>query len=440
MFCENCGRQLNEGEVCTCTGAQAPHVSPFRPAPAFPGSAPAPTPEPAFSEPVMSPAPEPVFSESAQAPAPEPVFSESAQAPASAPVFSEPAQAPAPEPIFSESAQAPAPVMPQAAFSQAPAPTAYQAPKAPVTGHTAATRDAALAALGSPFVLVFGLVTLAKVIFDLVTTLQGQNGINLIGVIPSHFVLGSGTTMSLYISVAFSVLPLFISVASIVTFCTAKYAKATGKPFSTIGPTLASAFCIAKLTLIIRLALIIGFIFVSIAAVTGYAELYTGLIVSGLLLLYGFLYYFFISRAVRGIRNMATGQGKHFRVSILPLISMVFAIFAHILVPFLYRSLTNEIKNLGANITREISTNNIIYNIIRLPDRYNIPEIVSPIKNTINNVTTPIKDVIKDATAFNNSAFNTLMISSIISIVAILIGAVALIMARRAQNTVERDL
>ena len=75
MFCENCGRQLQDGEVCTCT-QQAPAVN-DQPAPETQApAAPQPAPQPQAYQP--QPAPQPVY----QQPAPQPVYQQPAPQPA----------------------------------------------------------------------------------------------------------------------------------------------------------------------------------------------------------------------------------------------------------------------------------------------------------------------------------------------------------------------
>lgn len=65
-FCTQCGRPLQEGEVCNCTAQAAPN-----PAPAAPNPAPAaPTPTPVAPNPVTPP---PAAPTPAPAPAPAPV-------------------------------------------------------------------------------------------------------------------------------------------------------------------------------------------------------------------------------------------------------------------------------------------------------------------------------------------------------------------------------
>ena len=72
-FCTQCGRPLQEGEVCNCTAQAAPNPAPAAPnsAPAAPNPAPAaPTPTPVAPNPVTPP---PVAPTPAPAPAPTPV-------------------------------------------------------------------------------------------------------------------------------------------------------------------------------------------------------------------------------------------------------------------------------------------------------------------------------------------------------------------------------
>ena len=72
-FCTQCGRPLQEGEVCNCTAQAAPNPAPAapNPAPAAPNPAPAaPTPTPVAPNPVTPP---PAAPTPAPAPAPTPV-------------------------------------------------------------------------------------------------------------------------------------------------------------------------------------------------------------------------------------------------------------------------------------------------------------------------------------------------------------------------------
>ena len=165
MFCENCGRQLLDGEVCTCT--QQTPVTSEQPAPA-PQAPEAPQPQlyQPQPQPVYQPTPEPA---PAPAPAPTPVYQQPAPAPAPQPAYQQPAPAPAPQPAYQQPAPAPAY---QPAY-QPVQPSAYQPVTKPVAEKPSSfgkpRYNLMAQLLSSPVILVFGILYAVSILFQLIS-------------------------------------------------------------------------------------------------------------------------------------------------------------------------------------------------------------------------------------------------------------------------------
>lgn len=215
MFCENCGKFLQDGEVCTCT-QQVPVGNPT--APSLDNQVPVQPAQPVYNQAPQynqAPAGQPLYN---QAPAGQPQYN---QAPAGQPQYN---QAQAGQPQYNQ-----APVQPQynQGGYQKPTPIPREAFQPAISQKVGTPSYVGTASfLSSPLVLVFGIMTALGLFCTFILT-----GVSLLSII-------------------YNVLPILTIIGIFVTFASAKGYMNTGKPVSTTGLSILSGSLIAKIVLV----------------------------------------------------------------------------------------------------------------------------------------------------------------------------------------------
>ena len=314
MFCENCGRPLLDGEVCTCTQQNAAPA----PGPAYEPTAPQ---QPAPAAPV-APEPAPVYA-APQQPAPAQFVPQQPAPQQFAP------QQPAPQ-QFAPQQPAPQQFAPQQPAPQQPAPQQFAPQPVPVytkpsldnikvtsskypgynpnydadrVGKGAYNRIAVF--LSSPLILVYGILISVTILMNLITA----------------FMTPSFTMVLTIIS---SLVQSLVAIAAIVTFVSAKGYLKTGKPITPVGLTMASGFYIYQgimLIIVASLCVIAGIIAAS--AVKDFTPFLVMLVAPIIIIFVGIIPMFSASHAFQGVRYLLTGRGNRYRVSLYPVVMLI---------------------------------------------------------------------------------------------------------------------
>jgi len=317
MFCENCGRQLLDGEVCTCT--QQTPVTSEQPAPA-PQAPEAPQPQ------LYQPQPQPVYQ-----PTPEPA---PAPAPAPQPVYQQPAPAPAPAP---QPAPAYQPV-PQPAY-QPVQPSAYQPVTKPVAEKPSSfgkpRYNLMAQLLSSPVILVFGILYTASILFQLIS-------------IASSFSIFS------IISLILVLLDSLVAVGAFISWGSAKNYIAKSTPISTTGLTMASGLFKAYGIVYIVFASIFTLIILIACGSIGSSAPLILLLGPIALIFFKIAYYFSLSNALKAVRheisNHYYGNGISLYPVVIKCINTVFQVIGFIftiVILFAASSIMNSLNSYG---------------------------------------------------------------------------------------------
>ena len=336
MFCENCGRQLLDGEVCTCT--QQTPVTSEQPAPA-PQAPEAPQPQlyQPQPQPVYQPTPEPA---PAPAPAPTPVYQQPAPAPAPQPAYQQPAPAPAPQPAYQQPAPAPAY---QPAY-QPVQPSAYTPVSKPVAEKPASygkpRYNLMAQLLSSPVILVFGILYAVSILFQLIS-------------VASSFSLLSVFTLILVL------LDSLIAVGAIICWVSAKGYISKSTPISTVGLTMASGLLKAYGIVYIVLCSILTLLVLISCGASGSAYPLITLIIPVALVFFKVAYYFSLSNALKAVRHEISihyyGNGISLYPVVIKCINTVFQVIGFIFTIIFLFAASSIVNSLSSNgLLREL--------------------------------------------------------------------------------------
>lgn len=317
MFCENCGRQLLDGEVCTCT--QQTPITSEQPAPA-PQAPEAPQPQ------LYQPQPQPVYQ-----PTPEPA---PAPAPAPQPVYQQPAPAPAPAP---QPAPAYQPV-PQPAY-QPVQPSAYQPVTKPVAEKPASfgkpRYNLMAQLLSSPVILVFGILYTASILFQLIS-------------------IASSFSFFSVISLILVLLDSLVAVGAFISWGSAKSYIAKSTPISTTGLTMASGLFKAYGIVYIVFASIFTLIILIACGSIGSSAPLIMLLVPIALVFFKIAYYFSLSNTLKAVRHEISihyyGNGISLYPVVIKCINTVFQVIGFIftiVILFAASSIMNSLNSYG---------------------------------------------------------------------------------------------
>lgn len=290
MFCENCGKQLQDGEVCTCTQ----QVSPMNEQPVY---------QPA-EIPVSQPAPEAPQTEAAPAPAyqPQPAYQQ--------PAYQQPAPQPAPQPAYQPAYQQPVQPAyqqpaPQPAYQQPVQPYAYTPVSKPVaekpSGYGKPRYNLMAQFLSSPIILVFGImyaVTLLFSLINIVSTFNFASVFSLIGVLVESL----------------------IPVAALITWVSAKNYTTKGTPISPSGLTIASGLFKAYGIVWIVITSIFTLFILIICGISKSGYPLIMLIVPVILVFFQIVFYFSLSNAFKSVRHEITDRYFGSGISLYPVV------------------------------------------------------------------------------------------------------------------------
>ncbi len=286
MFCENCGRQLQDGEVCTCT-QQAPAVN-EQPAPET--QAPA-APQPQYYQPQPQPAYQPT---PAPAPAPAPAY-QPAPAPQPAPQPQAYQPQPAPQPVYQQPAPQPAYQQTQPVYRPVAKPVAeraysYGKPRYNLTAQF----------LASPIILVFAIFYAVDILF------------RLIGVAVSF------SFFSIF-SIIFILIDSLVVVGALISFVSAKGYISKGTPISPAGLTIASGLFKAYgiVFIVISSILTIAILIVCCAAESAIPLIIMVVPIAMILVI---IYYFSLSSAFKSIRHEISNNHYSKGISLYPVV------------------------------------------------------------------------------------------------------------------------
>ncbi|MCR4720519.1 MAG: hypothetical protein K5655_02235 [Lachnospiraceae bacterium] len=307
--------------------------------------------------------------------------------------------------------------------------------------------------LGNPLILALGVLILGKVGFDLFCAINGHTLYAALAVIPEHYIPGCSGPMNLTMFVIFSVLPLMLAVAAILTFVSAKRAGSSAQTMSTAGLSLASAFCVARLVICCVFAAVTAYVSVTLSAVTDNNAYMLGLLASAGIVLYGFVNYFLLNNAVKGLRYDASTYGKPHRVSFIPSITMLVSMAVNVAVPFIYSvavsSLNTSLTALIDKLNTLFSSDYLLFDLAKVNDIVDKAKVPSLVKDMIyefvdncvptvdeylGKVTTPVNELFDDISSFLTKDNTLMIVSGIISAVIIALSIALIFMARNAQN------
>jgi len=423
MFCENCGRPLLDGEVCTCTqqnAVPAPEpayepTAPQQPAPAAPV---APEPAPVYAAP-QQPAPAQFVP---QQPAPQQFVPQqpapqqfAPQQPAPQQYVPQPApQQPAPgqfapQPAPQQFAPQPAPQQfaPQQ-FAPQPAPQQFAKPvpqytkpsldnikpinskypgynpnyDADVIGKASYNRISVF--LSSPIILVYGILVAVALFIDIIASVTSPG---LLGSMAFFTVIGD-------------LVKALVPIAAIITFTSAKKYLATGKPVSPVGLTIASGYYIfLGILLIISASLLFIFGCIGTYAIGSFYPLLIMLIADAVLVFVGIIPMFSASHSFQGVRYLLTNRGKRYQVSLYPAVMLI--------------------------ISGVLSLISVIMSISAM-------SFINSLARNMGGV--PMMDTIMSFLFGSGSSIAFLVINTLLSLGSVALGAVIFIQAKKAQT------
>ncbi|MBO4497869.1 MAG: hypothetical protein J5739_06660 [Lachnospiraceae bacterium] len=309
MFCENCGRQLLDGEVCTCT--QQTPVTSEQPAPA-PQAPEAPQPQ------LYQPQPQPVYQ-----PTPEPA----------------PAPAPAPQPVYQQPAPAPAPAPQPAPAYQPVQPSAYQPVTKPVAEKPSSfgkpRYNLMAQLLSSPVILVFGILYTASILFQLIS-------------------IASSFSFFSIISLILVLLDSLVAVGAFISWGSAKSYISKSTPISTAGLTMASGLFKAYGIVYIVFASIFTLIILIACGSIGTSAPLILLLIPVALIFFKIAYYFSLSNVLKAVRheisNHYYGNGISLYPVVIKCINTVFQVIGfifNIVILFAASSIMNSLNSYG---------------------------------------------------------------------------------------------
>ena len=437
MFCENCGRPLLDGEVCTCTQqnvAPAPEpayepTAPQQPAPAAPV---APEPAPVYAAPQQpapaqfvpqQPAPQQFVPQqpapqqfAPQQPAPQ-QFAPQQPAPqqfAPQPAPQQFAPQPAPQQYVPQPApQQPAPgqFAPQPApqqFAPQPAPQQFAKPvpqytkpsldniksinskypgynpnyDADVIGKASYNRISVF--LSSPIIFVYGILVAVALFIDIIASVTSPG---LLGSMAFFTVIGD-------------LVKALVPIAAIITFTSAKKYLATGKPVSPVGLTIASGYYIfLGILLIISASLLFIFGCIGAYAIGSFYPLLIMLIADAVLVFVGIIPMFSASHSFQGVRYLLTNRGKRYQVSLYPAVMLI--------------------------ISGVLSLISVIMSISAM-------SFINSLARNMGGV--PMMDTIMSFLFGSGSSIAFLVINTLLSLGSVALGAVIFIQAKKAQT------
>ncbi len=461
MFCKNCGRPIEPGEICTCmqqnpvSGESSDDipasgtVTEAAPAEVVAGSAPvmdvvtevAPAEVAAGSAPVMD-----VVTESAPAEgAAESASTESPVTETSSGIS-----------LVLGGGDDPAPgdfgaIAPEQTMPVAPA---FEAPSTPASDILPATpasetvSDAANASreespvpegnpvirfLGSPLILLFALAELAKIVFDMITTINGTSVFCRVGIIPEYLNEGTGKVYSIGLVIVLSVLPAILVLAALITFINARAVGSSNRPMSSCGLSLFSGYCTARIVLDIAAGVLGCYMYVATAAASEDSQSLICLI-PAVLVIIDLVYYFLLNKSVKGLRFNACNFGRAHRVSFVPAIVMMLLMIVEVLIAVSFHLLTYLLNAVSDVLDRYLNVNYIMNEMIHLPKLLRSFKFTSEIESSLSEFIDETTDLINKLIRFDKSEALNLWISIGISIFALVIAVIIVFKGRSAQK------
>ena len=293
MFCENCGRQLQDGEVCTCT-QQAPAVN-EQPAPET--QAPA-APQPQYYQPQPQPAYQPT---PAPAPAPAPAYQPApAPQPAPQPQAYQPQTQPAPQPVYQQPAPQPAYQQTQPAYQPVYQPVAKPvAERAYSYGKPRYNLTAQF--LASPTILVFGILYAFSILFQLIS-------------------VATSFSVSSVFTLIFILLDSMVAIGAFISWASAKSYMSKGTPISPAGLTMASGLFKAYGIVFIVISSIITLLVLIACGMAHSAYPMITLLVPVTLVFFKVAFYFSLSNAFKSIRHEIANNHYGSGISLYPVV------------------------------------------------------------------------------------------------------------------------
>ncbi|MCR5828772.1 MAG: hypothetical protein K6F93_00280 [Lachnospiraceae bacterium] len=350
MFCENCGRPLRDGEICTCTQQNPTPAAPEQPVSVQP--APLVPEQPVYSQPAPAAPEQPVYSQPAPVAPEQPVYSQPAPAVPEQPVSVQPAPVVPEQPVYSQPAPGqpvysqPAPGQP--VYSQPIYTQPYPAPTAPkyfpYGGPGTFNYNRFANILGSPLLLVYGILSGITLLFS--------------GII--SFVLNSASPVTMFFSLLGLMVATLPIIAALTTYCSARSNLKTGNPITTAGLTIASGYSIA---IAVIMCICAALLFVTLIIAFAYEMLTSAMIILlsiFIVTFFGIVPYFLLSSSFRGIRYMIAGTGAPRNVSLYPIVIKiintafsVIALICYMMVSLAYgKDLTRFIRSVLRDYSR----------------------------------------------------------------------------------------
>ncbi|MCR5521867.1 MAG: hypothetical protein K6F44_08205 [Lachnospiraceae bacterium] len=423
MFCENCGRLLEPGEICTCT--QQTPVS---------GEAVDPTPAAVDA---VSDAP------AADAPAVDAV----SDAPAVDAVSDAPADAPAPVTssgislVLDDFDDTPVPSFTTAAedpITDIPVPAAPEQPvplnEAPSTGKAEPAGNPVIRFLGSPLILIFGLLELAKIVFDIITTINGGSLYCFAGIIPDFVIEGTGKYYNIGLVIVLSILPSFLALAALITFITARISRNSDGPMPSLGLSILSAYFTAMIVIDVTSGVLGAYSFVTSVAASDVEYGFAILLIPCVIYIIDILYYVLLNNSVKGLRFTACNYGRPHRVSVFPPIVMIIVMILEAIGAVLFYFTTYVIHAVTDVLNEFLSTDYLMNDVIGIPKIFRTLNLTSSIEDTVSAVIEKINEFFAVLTKFTESILLNFWISVGLSLLALLFAIIIVFKARKVQK------